>query len=846
MAKNLLIVESPAKAKTIEKYLGKDFEVKSSFGHVRDLGKENMGIDFDKKFKPVYIVSPDKKKVVKELKAKAKKADHIWLATDEDREGEAISWHLCEVLGLDIDTTKRIVFREITKPAILAAVDNPRTVDMDVVNAQQARRVLDRLVGFELSQTLWRKVKTNLSAGRVQSVTLRLVVEREREINAFQPESFFKLLTFFNVDSKNGKQAILKAELPNRMKVESDANKFLTDCKNANFTIKDLKAKRHKRNPAPPFTTSTLQQDASRKFGFSVRRTMSTAQRLYEQGLISYMRTDSVSLSQTALDGIAEEIKKDYGEKYLHTRQFKTKDSGAQEAHEAIRPTAFDRKSAGKDSDQQKVYELIWKRAIASQMSPAELEKTTAEISISTRPEILKATGEVVVFDGFLKLYMASTDDEEADKGMLPPLSVGQVLDLDYMESKQRFTKPPARYTEASLVKKMEEIGVGRPSTYAPTIGRLMDEKRGYISKEQREGKERKFVTLKLEDGKIDKVEQMENYGANRNRLIPSDIGMLVTKFLGDNFEEIVDYKFTADVENQLDKIASGKVEWADVISDFYGPFHKHVEDALAKTGKEKGRRDLGKHPKTGHTVLVQMSRFGPVAQIGTVEEVGEEGKPIFASLKPGQSIETINFDEVMELFKLPKTLGEFEGKEVVIASGRFGPYIKYNELYISIPRGEDPLDLKLERAHELIKEKLIEIAPIGTYKGIDYTKGKGRFGPFLKYDGLFVNIPKRFDPDNITVEECHELIEAKLVKEANRYIHRWESEKLAVENGRWGPFIRFKKKSIKLPKVKDMRMTPEQAAKLTLEDVKKLVKAEIPSAFKAKKKKAKKVTKNK
>lgn len=839
MSKNLLIVESPAKAKTIEKYLGKDFKVKSSYGHIRDLAKGDQGINIENDFEPTYVVSPEKTKVVRELKDAAKKAEVVWLATDEDREGEAISWHLCEVLGLDAETTKRIVFREITKPAITKAVEDPRTVDIDLVNAQQARRILDRLVGFELSGVLWRKVRGKLSAGRVQSVAVKLIVEKEREIMKHEAEPFYKVAAVFSVKNSVGKNVDLKAEYSPRFDQLDSARKFLEDCKSAIFKIDDIIKKPTKKKPAAPFTTSTLQQEASRKLGFSVNRTMQNAQRLYEAGSITYMRTDSTSLSNQALGMIGENIKKEFGERYHQVRQFKSKSENAQEAHEAIRPTYIEAKEVTSDRDQQRLYELIWKRTIASQMAEAEIEKTTAKISISTRPsDVLNATGEVLTFDGFLKVYLESKDDDEEEgeaKGMLPPLNIGQELALDNMTGVERFTRPPSRYTEASLVKKLEELGIGRPSTYAPTITKIMEPDRGYVLKDSREGVERKFNHLQLKDGEITESKKSEITGTTSNRLYATDMGLLVVDFLSEHFSEIMNYNFTANVENRLDSVAQGKEEWKSLLKSFYEPFHKDVEDTKENAERASGERILGTDPESGRTVLVRMARFGPVVQIGAQDELAEGEKAKFGNLKPGQSMETITFNEAMELFELPKTIGDYKGVEVIIARGRFGPYIKYAEKFVNIPRNEDPLEMQLDRAIELIEIKIKEDAPVGSYKGIPYTKGKGRFGPFLKYDKLFVNVPKRYDFENLTQEEAHELIEAKIQKEANRYIHQWPEEKLAVENGRWGPFIRFGKKSIKLPRVDKKAMSQEDAAKLTLEEVKKLVEAEIPDAFKKK-----------
>jgi len=846
MSKNLLIVESPSKAKTIEKYLGKDFKVKSSYGHIRDLSKGKKGVDIENDFTPSYEIPVEKEKVVKELKDAAKVATEIWLATDEDREGEAISWHLCEVLGLDEKVTKRIVFREITKPAIQLAIQNPRLVDKNLVDAQQARRILDRLVGFELSEILWRKVKNKLSAGRVQSVAVKLIVEREREIRSFQTEPYYKISASFIVKDKNGNPTILKAELDKRLQNGDDTAAFLEECKNAVFTIDDIQVRPTQRKPAAPFTTSTLQQEASRKLGFGVRRTMSTAQKLYENGHISYMRTDSKSLSETAITAISEQIKKDFGDHYAEVRRFKSKDASAQEAHEAIRPTNFEVRTVSGTSDMQRLYDLIWKRTVASQMANAKLEKTTVKIGISTRSnDIFNAKGEVLIFDGFLKLYIESKDEDEGEdeeaKGILPPLSDGQILDIDKIEGVERFTRAAARFTEASLVKKLEELGIGRPSTYAPTVSKIMEKDRGYVVKESREGVERKYDFYTLHKGEVNKKIETEITGATSNRLYPSDIGMVVTDFLNQHFDDIMSYNFTADIEQDFDQIALGSSGWKDMLKGFYHPFHENVEETLEKAERAKGRRDLGVDPESGHTVLVQISRYGPVAQIGTVEEVGEEGKPRYASLKPGQSMEDINFEEVMELFKLPKTLGEYEEQDVIVARGRFGPYVKFGESFISIPRGEDPLSLTTERAIELIEEKRAADAPIHHFEGIPVTKGKGRFGPFLKWNEFFINVPKRYDFENLSIAEMDELINAKKEKEANRYIQNWPEDQISIQNARWGPIIKFKKKNVKLPKREGEKIPAEELKDWTIDQVKQIIETEIPNAFAKKKAAAKK-----
>lgn len=845
MPKNLLIVESPAKAKTIEKYLGKDFKVKSSIGHIRDLQKNDKGVDIENNFKPSYIVPPEKIKVVKDLREWVKKVDEVWLATDEDREGEAISWHLCKELGLDEHTTKRIVFREITKTAIQKAITMPRTVDLNLVNAQQARRILDRLVGFELSGTLWKKVKGQLSAGRVQSVTVKLVVEREREIQKFTSAPFFKISAVFDVKNAQGKMVALKAESPVRYDTEAEAQAFLDKCNPANFAIGKIDVKPRKRKPAAPFTTSTLQQEASRKLNFGVKRTMSNAQRLYEQGFITYMRTDSTNLSEQAIGDISDVIEQDYGKDYVKTRQYKSKKAGAQEAHEAIRPTYVKQQVVTQDRDQQRLYDLIRKRTMASQMADAEIEKTTVKIDISTmRDANLTAIGEVLIFDGFLKVYIESTDDEEDDAvdGVLPPLRLGQMLDLNQMTGLQRFTRPPSRYTEASLVKKLEELGIGRPSTYAPTIGKIMEEKRGYVTKDSREGVERPYTVLTLAKNKVEKKIETEITGTTSNRLYSTDIGKIVVDFLSEHFKTIMDYGFTAEIEAKFDKIADGKEEWTTMLKTFYTPFHETVTDTIENADRASGERILGKDPETGRTLLVRMSRYGALVQIGAPDELEEKEKPKYANLRPGQSLETITFEEAIDLFQLPKDLGTYLEKEVTVAIGRFGPYVKFGDKYVSIPKGEDPMTITLIRSQELIDAKLEEERPIGTYQGVPYTKGAGRFGPFLKWDKFFVNIPKRFDPDTITTQEQHDLIAAKIEKEANRYVHNWEDEAgISVQNGRWGPFIKFGKLNVKLPKGKDGKMTSEEAKELNLEEVKAIIEEELPGALEAAKPKKRK-----
>lgn len=850
MAKKLLIVESPAKAKTIEKYLGGDFVVKSSFGHIRDLEKGNdLGVDVENGYKPNYVVPADKYKTVKELKENAAKAEEVWLATDEDREGEAISWHLCEVLNLDARTTKRIVFHEITKPAIQKAVQNPRLLDLNVVDAQQARRVLDRLVGWELSGLLWKKVKGQLSAGRVQSVAVKLIVEREREIQHFNVEPFFKVVATFLTKNAQGKTVSFKAESPQRIEKEGDAQQFLQKCIGASYKVGNIEVKPTRRKPAPPFTTSTLQQEASRKFGFAVNRTMRIAQHLYEAGHITYMRTDSVNLSDFALQAIGAEIQKQYGAKYHQFRKYKTKNESAQEAHEAIRPTYVENQQVSQDRDEQRLYELIWKRTMASQMADAELEKTIVDIGISSLPaEKLVAEGEVLKFDGFLKVYLESTDDEpEEEQGMLPPLTLGQLLDLDQMTATERFTRPPARYTEAGLVKKLEELGIGRPSTYAPTISKIMEDNRGYVTKESRAGEDRIFRVITLKNDVVKSDNSKEITGATKNVLYPSDMGMIVTDFLDGHFGKIMNYGFTAGIEERFDDIAEGKVNWSKVIDGFYRPFHETVEKTTQEADRASGERILGVDPASGRTVLVRMSKLGkPVIQIGTGDELEEKEKPRYANLMPGKSMETVNLQEALEAFALPKTLGEYQGQEMSVNTGRYGPYIKYGEnTYVNLPKTEDPFEIQYDRAVELLKAKLEADKPAGEYENIPYTVGKGRFGPFLKWGDLFVNIPKSINPETITQAQAAQLIAAKIEKEGNRYIHLWEEEKISVENGRWGPYIRFGKAMLNLPRIDGGKMTAEHARSLTLADVKAIIEKEIPGAF-DKKTKATKATKGK
>lgn len=761
MAKNLVIVESPAKAKTIEGYLGKDYQVKSSYGHVRDLPKDDFAIDIENGFEPTYKVSSDKKDVIKELKKLAKESETIFLASDDDREGEAISWHLHHALELDDTKTRRIVFREITKNAIQNAIQNPRGIDQDLVNAQQARRILDRLVGYELSPVLWKKIQTGLSAGRVQSVAVRLVVEREREIDQFTATSSFKITALF--DLGNGK--VLKAELPKKFSTEEEATAFLESCKAAEFNIENLETKPAKKSPAPPFTTSTLQQEASRKLSFPVALTMSVAQKLYEAGKISYMRTDSVNLSNEAIASAKGEITKAFGEEFFKERHFKTKSQGAQEAHEAIRPTNFGVLNAGKDDKERRLYELIWKRAIASQMAEAQLEKTTATIGISTNEEKLVARGEVVKFEGFLKVYIESTDDEDDEEqaGMLPPLNVGQVLDLKSMLAKEGFTRHPPRYTEASLVKKLEEMGIGRPSTYAPTISTVI--KRNYIAKENRDGHERKYREVLLQSGEINTVTNTEITGAEKNKLFPTNTAMVVNDFLVEHFPNVIDFSFTAKVEQEFDEIANGKISWRDMIKTFYGGFHSKIEDTeQLKRSEVKAGRELGTDPKTGKPVIAKLGKYGAYVQLGEMEDEENGGeKPKFASLRHGQLIESITLEEALELFKLPREIAEFEGEMMTAAVGRYGPYIRHAGKFVSLKPEQDPLSIKEDEAIALILEKREQDANkyIKTFDEDDSVFVlNGRYGPYIKFGKKNVKIPKDKKPEDLTFEECKELAE--------------------------------------------------------------------------------------
>ena len=751
MSKNLVIVESPAKAKTIEGYLGKDFIVKSSYGHVRDLPKNDVAIDVEGGFNPVYTVSPDKEDVIRELKKLASKAEDVWLATDEDREGEAISWHLAEALDLDVKETKRIVFHEITKKAIQDAIAKPRLIDLDLVNAQQARRVLDRLVGFELSPVLWKKVKAGLSAGRVQSVAVRIIVEREREIEKFMASSFYNVRGNFDLGS-----AVLKADLNRKLKDSEEANSFLNKANGADYSISNIETKPAKRTPAAPFTTSTLQQEASRKLGFSVSRTMVIAQRLYESGKITYMRTDSVNLSDFALDAAKQEISRSYGPQYSKTRQYTNKNKGAQEAHEAIRPTEMGNQQIDGERDEQRLYDLIWKRTVASQMADAELEKTTATITISTMSDVLQAKGEVVKFDGFLKVYAEGTDDEESEdggSGMLPPLNVGQRLNFMEMTATQRFTQKPTRYSEAALVKRLEELGIGRPSTYAPTISTI--QQREYIEKKDKEGTPRPFEILVLKGGTVQGSMNSENTGAEKSKLFPTDIGMVVNDFLVEQFPKILDYAFTANVEQEFDEIAEGRMQWQDMLKKFYTPFHENVESTIANAARQSGERELGVDPKSGKPVIARIARFGPVVQLGASDD--EDKK--FASLRAGQSISSITLEEAMKLFDLPRLVGEYQGQKVTAAIGRFGPFVKWGSLYASlrVKEGDDPFSIEIERAIKLIEDKVngVNAALIQKFEERPEIQIiQGRFGPYIKREKDNFKLPKGVDAKTISLPD--------------------------------------------------------------------------------------------
>ena len=825
MAKNLVIVESPAKAKSIEKFLGKDFKVESSFGHIADLPSKELGVDVDKNFAPKYVVSSDKKDLVKKLKKLAAASDMVWLASDEDREGEAIAWHLAEQLDLKKEKTKRIVFNAITKSAVQNAIDNPRSIDYDLVNAQQARRILDRIVGYEISPILWRKVKGGASAGRVQSVAVRLIVEREEEILNFNSENFFRVDADFNTSDGS----LLKAKLPSNLKSLKAAQDFLNVNKGAKFEVADLVKKPAKKSPAPPFTTSTLQQEASRKLFFNVSRTMQLAQRLYEAGLITYMRTDSVNLSNEAKQGAQEEISKAYGDQYHKERNYKGKSKGAQEAHEAIRPTNFAIHSSGADRDQTRLYELIWKRAIASQMSDAKLERTNVTITADTHDKKFTASGEIVKFEGFLKVYLESTDDEDLEQqGLLPDLKIGQNLLSKRMTATERFSRPPYRYTEASLVKQLEELGIGRPSTYAPTITTIQNRK--YVEKGQSEGLERDYIQLTLSKDKVAEKTLTEKTGSDKNKMIPTDVGRVVNNFLVEHFGSILDYNFTANVEESFDNIAEGKEEWTDMMRHFYKSFHPTVQDVAENAEREVGERVLGTHPESGKPISVRLGRFGAMAQIGSVED---EEKPEFASLLPTQNLNTITLEEVMELFKLPRTVGEYNGHPVEVNQGRFGPYVKFNEkTFVSLEKEDDPMTLTFERAAELIQLKEKADAPVYMYDEQPVTKGTGRFGPYIKWAGMFISVNKKYDFDNLSNEDIETLIKDKIQKEKDKLIVDWEEEGIRIEKARWGRHNIIKGK-IKVEIAKEI-----DPLKVTLEKAQELIAKKTPKKKAAAKKK--------
>ncbi len=814
MAKNLVIVESPAKAKTIEKFLGSDYQVESSYGHIADLPSKEIGVDVENGFKPKYEVSADKKALVTKLRGLAKKADMVWLASDEDREGEAISWHLSEELNLDKAKTKRIVFHEITKNAILKAIENPRSINYNLVNAQQARRVLDRLVGYELSPVLWRKIKGGLSAGRVQSVAVRLIVEREREIQNFNAIASYAVSAEFSTEE--GKS--VKAKLPKNFNTKEEAEAFLKKNIGASFEVSDLETKPAKKSPAAPFTTSTLQQEAARKLYLPVGITMQLAQRLYEAGLITYMRTDSVNLSADATEAAKQEIIKSYGKEFSKPRQFTTKSKGAQEAHEAIRPTDMSRHTVNIDRDQARLYDLIWKRTLASQMSDAQLERTNVKIKADKHSEIFSASGEVLLFEGFLKVYLeGNDDDEEEQEGLLPALKVKEKLDNKSITATERYTKPAARYSEAALVKKLEELGIGRPSTYAPTISTIIS--RNYVEKGTLEGQKRNYTQIVLANSKIDEKLLSENTGSDKGKLVPTDIGTIVTDFLVKNFAAILDYNFTAKVEQDFDEIAEGNVDWAIMMKDFYDKFHPNVKDVEANAERESGERILGTDPKSGKPISVRLGKFGPMAQIGSQEDEEKQ----FASLLNDQNIGNITLEEALKLFLLPKDLGIYKGEEVEVNNGRFGPYVRHGKVFISLPKDEDPLDVTSERAIELITEKEKADAPIATVKGEPVQKGVGRFGPFLKWNGIFINVSKKYDFDNLSQNDIIELIEDKVQKNIDKVLHNWEEEGILVEKARWGR-SNLTKGKIKIELSKDFDVEG-----LTLEKAQEMIAAKTP-----------------
>ncbi len=832
MAKNLVIVESPAKAKTIEKFLGADYQVESSYGHIADLPSKEIGVDVENGFKPKYEVSADKKALVTKLRGLAKKADMVWLASDEDREGEAISWHLSEELHLDKNKTKRIVFHEITKTAILKAIENPREIDYNLVNAQQARRVLDRLVGYELSPVLWRKIKGGLSAGRVQSVSVRLIVEREREIQNFKAQASYSVVAEF----VNEAGRAFKAKLPKNFNTKKEAEDFLAKNIGSNYKVADLETKPTKKFPAGPFTTSTLQQEAARKLYLPVGITMQLAQRLYEAGLITYMRTDSVNLSKDAMEAAQAEIIKSYGKEFSKPRTFVNKSKGAQEAHEAIRPTDMSRHTVNIDRDQARLYDLIWKRTLASQMSDAELERTNVKIEANNHQEIFTASGEVIKFEGFLKVYLEGNDDDEDEQeGMLPAMKVNEKLINNYITATERYSRPPSRYTEASLVKKLEELGIGRPSTYAPTISTIIN--RSYVEKGTLEGQERNYTQLTLQSGKVSDKMLKENTGSDKGKLVPTDIGTIVTDFLVKNFENILDYNFTAKVEQDFDEIAEGNINWTKMMQEFYDKFHPNVKDVEANADRESGERILGKHPESGKTVLVRLGKFGAMAQIGDSED--EEKK--FASLRPEQNMGNITLEEALNLFLLPKALGTYKGEEVEVSLGRYGPFIRFGAVFVSLPKGEEPLDVDLERAKILIDEKAQADAPIAVYKGEGVQKGTGRFGPFIKWNGIFINVSTKYNFNDLSQQDIETIIEDKLQKNIDKVIHNWEAEGILVQKARWGR-SEITKGKIKIELSKDV-----DATKLTLAEVQEMIEKKSPAKKVAvKKSPAKKVVSKK
>ena len=796
MPKNLVIVESPAKAKTIEKFLGNDFKVVSSNGHIADLPSKELGINLDNNYEPKYIVNSDKKDIVKKLKKESKTAEMVWLASDEDREGEAIAWHLYELLGLNKDNTKRIVFREITKNAVLKSIENPREINESLVNAQQARRVLDRLVGYKISPVLWRKVKGGLSAGRVQSVALRLIADKEKEIESFQPVKSFKVSAEFL--TVNGE--VFKARHKSKIDENIDLDRLIDSLKNSKFNVSDIKKTPLSRKPLPPFTTSTLQQEASRRLGFPVSKTMRTAQRLYEQGHITYMRTDSVTLSDVAKNAVKSKILNDFGEKYFTERSYTNKSKNAQQAHEAVRPTDFENKDVSVDLDQIKLYDLIWKRTIASQMSLAKIDKTVVSVQSRTIDLTFTAEGEVINFDGFLKVY-SSLKDDDSEKDItidLPKLNVGDDLNKKAILITENFSKPPFRYTEASLVRKMEELGIGRPSTYAPTITTVMNRK--YVFKGTDDSKKREILQIIVND-KIKRQKVEESYGSNKGKLVPSEVGKLVNDFLCNNFQNIIDYNFTADVENNFDLIASGKKQWKEIINEFYNPFNDKVSEVEKNAKRETGERILGSDPKSGRQVSVKLGKFGPMVQIGKVDD---EEKPLFASLLPDQKISNVTIEDALRLFELPFKVGEYEGKEVISNIGRYGPYIKYEKTFISIPQGLTPFTISIEKSVELILNKQKENKPLINYEGFDVTKGKGRFGPYIKWNGTFINVNKNYDFENLSDEDCIKLITDKKAKDAEKILKVWDSEKISIEKGRWGKIFIIKGKS-RIPLSKDI-----------------------------------------